>query len=108
MIYFADQIVDGQGNICSFDDRIADIMARHGKDDGVYQDTVDIVAYLNSKEIFKTIEQDVCYNEDLKKTSIPIEEMTKTWEDAIKKDCGNNPQLYLEILLSGARKFYEN
>lgn len=108
MLYLADQIVDGQGKICSFDDRISDVMERHGKDDGVYQDTVDIVEYLNSKEIFRTIEQDVCSNEELKNTIIPIEEMTKTWEDATKKDCSNNPQLYLEILLSGAKEFYDN
>ena len=55
MLYLADQIVDGQGKICSFDDRIKDILDRHGKNDGAYQDTIDIVAYLNSIEIFKIV-----------------------------------------------------
>ena len=93
-------MVDGKGQICSFDERLADILERHGKGDGVYQDTVDTVEYLKTKEIFRTAEQDVCANEELKNTPIPIEQMTKTWEKAMEADCSNNPQLYLSILLS--------
>ena len=72
MIYFADQVVDGKGQICSFKERLEDILERHGKDDGVYQDTVYTVEYLKTKELFRNAEQDVCSNEDLKNTPIPI------------------------------------
>lgn len=100
MLYFADQIVDGNGNICSFDERIADILARHGTDDGVYQDTIDIVNYLNSNELFKKMEQDVCSNESLKNNEIPISKMAETWYKTIQINCKDKPELYLSTLLS--------
>ncbi len=49
LLYFADQIVDGYGNVCSFEERIKDILDRHGTEDGVYQDTIDIVNYLKER-----------------------------------------------------------
>ena len=49
LLYFADQIVDGFGNVVSFNDQIQDILNRHGKDDGVYQETIDMVEYLRKK-----------------------------------------------------------
>ena len=59
LLYFADQIVDGYGNIVSFDERIEDIKNRHGLNDGIYNDTIEIVDYLLHKEIngisYKTI-----------------------------------------------------
>jgi len=58
LLYFADQIVDGYGNVCSFDARVADILERHGLEDGVYQDTVDIVSYLRERG-YEDIEQKV-------------------------------------------------
>lgn len=58
LLYFADQIVDGYGNVCSFKERINDIYERHGLEDGVYQDTLDIVNYLQERG-FDEIEQKV-------------------------------------------------
>lgn len=102
MLYFADQIVDGSGKICSFDERIADILNRHGTGDGVYKDTVDIVDYLKSKELFLAMEQDVCSNEKLKSSEIPVETMAQTWMHTVKVGCEGNPGLYLSMILSGA------
>lgn len=67
LLYFADQIVDGYGNVCSFEDRIKDIYERHGLEDGVYQDTIDIVEYLKERgfdEIEQKVLQHFCIDKD--------------------------------------------
>ena len=57
LLYLADQIVDGYGNVVGFKKRIEDILNRHGKDDGVYKDTIEIVDYLKTKKELVELEK---------------------------------------------------
>lgn len=100
MLYFADQIVDGSGKVCSFEERMADILNRHGIDDGVYKDTVDIVDHLRTNSLFVKIEADLCVNTKDKPAQIPVEEMNMIWVKAKAHNQKQRPADYLNALLS--------
>lgn len=57
-LYFADQVVDGSGNVVSFDERLVDIEKRHGYDDGVFEETKGIIEYLRANR-FDSLEKEV-------------------------------------------------
>lgn len=100
MLYFADQIIDGQGKLCSFDQRITDILERHGKSDGVYQDTVDIVKYLNSNELFKDMEHDLLINPLFQgKNIVPLDDLYVAWPHAGEDLPDLLPNEYFTLLL---------
>ena len=46
LLYFADMTVDGEGNWCTFQERLQDIENRYGKESNVYEESVKIVQYL--------------------------------------------------------------
>lgn len=46
LLYFGDCTVDGNGNWCTFEQRLEDISNRHGKTSEVYLETEEIIKYL--------------------------------------------------------------
>lgn len=101
MLYFTNQIVDGNGNIGTFDDRLSDILERHGTNDGVYQKTLDLVNYLSSHRKFVTMEKDVTTNVELKETVIPVLEMKQVYEESCNT---SDPKKYLENIIKNSAK----
>ena len=46
LLYYGDQVVDGQGNWCTVDERLEDIKTRYGEDSRAYAETLEIVKKL--------------------------------------------------------------
>ena len=46
LIYFGDMTVDGQGNWCTFKERLADLEKRYGLNSEVYKESLAIVNHL--------------------------------------------------------------
>lgn len=46
LLYFADMTVDGEGNWCTFEERLQDIRTRYGKESEEYKESVQIAEYL--------------------------------------------------------------
>lgn len=48
LMYFGDMTVDGQGNWCTFDERLKDLARRCGKNSEVYIESHKITKYIRS------------------------------------------------------------
>ena len=46
LLYFGDMTVDGQGNRCTFEERLKDIAIRHGENTEEYRVSKDLALYL--------------------------------------------------------------
>ncbi len=46
LLYFGDMTVDGEGNWCTFEERLKDLKARHGIQSEVYRESLELARYL--------------------------------------------------------------
>lgn len=49
LLYFADMVVNGYGNLCTFEERLQDLKNRYGENSDVYIETEKIAQYLFEK-----------------------------------------------------------
>ena len=52
LLYFADMVVDGYGNICTFEERLLDLKNRHGENSKIYIESEKIAKYLIKKGFY--------------------------------------------------------
>jgi uncharacterized FAD-dependent dehydrogenase len=105
ILYLADEVVNGYGEIGKFSERIKDIKKRHGKESKNYMETINLINYLNKKAIYKIIEFDVSSNNEIKNTHIPLEEIKSAYIKAIGF---NRPEKFLYIFLENLKIYLDN
>lgn len=49
LLWLADMVVDGEGNLVGFEGRLKDLKNRHGNKDNVYLESCKLVEYLSKK-----------------------------------------------------------
>ncbi len=58
LLYFGDMTVDGEGNWCTFDERLADLRKRHGVQSEVYKESYQLAAYLRKLGFDDTVHKE--------------------------------------------------
>ena len=58
LLYFGDMTVDGEGNWCTFDERLADLRKRHGVQSEVYKESYQLATYLRKLGFDDTVHKE--------------------------------------------------